>query len=377
MPANRSRGPAILSDARRTAVIAAGGTGGHLFPAQALAEALIARGWRIVLATDARAATHAGAFPAARIVILPAATFRRGQPLSYPEAAWTIARGLAAGRAALTAETPAVTIGFGGYPSLPALLAAVSQGRKSLIHEQNAVLGRANRLLAPLVSQVACGFDRLAKASPRLQAAKVVTGNPVRAAIAALAGQPYSPQGEAIHVLVTGGSQGARLLSENVPAALAALPAGLRTRLRVAQQARPESLDQARRTYDAARIHAEVAPFFDDMAQRLAWAHLVIGRAGASTVTELTVVGRPGLLIPLGVALDDDQGQNAAILAAAGAAVAMREADLTVAALAAQLETLLVAPEALADMAAAAARLARPRAAEALADLVERLAATG
>ncbi len=365
-----------MSDAGgpRTAVLAAGGTGGHLFPAQALAEVLIARGWRIVLATDTRAGGHATDFPASRVATLPSGTLRPGDPLGAPMALAAIFAGVRAGRQLLSEEAPAVVVGFGGYPSLPALLAAVSQGRRTLIHEQNAVFGRANRLLAPFVTQVACAFPALAKASPTIQARKVVVGNPVRPAIAALAGQGYRPPADEIRLLVTGGSQGARLLSETVPRALAALPEDLRLRLRVEQQTRPESLESARAVYADAAIAAEIAPFLREMAARLARAHLVVGRAGASTVSELAVAGRPAILAPLGVALDDDQGQNARILGEAGAAVVMREADVTVPALNGLFADLLGDPARLARMAAAAAVLGRPDGAERLADVTERVA---
>ncbi len=375
MPAIPWPGRVILPDTGvRTVVIAAGGTGGHLFPAEALARALIARGWRIILATDARGGAHAGDFPAETIITLPAATIRGRSPLSLARAALTIISGVMAGRAALRAEGPAVVVGFGGYPSLPALLAAISQGRRTLIHEQNAVFGRANRLLAPFVSQVACAFPVLGKAPARIAARKIVTGNPVRPAIAALAGEGYAPPEGEIRLLITGGSQGARLLSELTPVALAALPETLRARLRVEQQTRPESLDLARQVYLESGIAAEVAPFFRDMAARLARAHLVIGRAGASTVTELAVCGRPSILIPLGVALDDDQGQNAAILREAGAAEVIREGDLTVTAMTALLADLLQDAPRLARMAAAAASLGRADGAERLADVVEGVA---
>lgn len=356
------------------AVIAAGGTGGHLFPAQALAEALIARGWRIVLATDERVGGLTQSFPADRVVELPAATARRGDPASALKAAAVIFKGVAEGRKALNAVQPSVVVGFGGYPSVPALLAAYSQRRPTVIHEQNAVSGRANRLLAPFATQIACAFPGLAKASPRTDARKVLVGNPVRPEIRALAGRGYAAPAEEIHVLVTGGSQGARLLSELVPAAMAGLPEPLRLRLRVEQQARPESLEGARGVYADTLIQAEVAPFFRDMAARLAKAHLVIGRAGASTVTELMVAGRPSILVPLGIALDDDQGRNAAMLADAGAAEVRLERDLDRESMTRLLGELLSDPPRLARMAAAAASLARPDAAERLADLVERTA---
>ena len=362
------------SPSRKVAVIAAGGTGGHLFPAQALAEVLAARGWRIVLATDERVERLALAFPAERVVTLASATVRRGDPLSYLKAALTILRGVLQGRAALREMDPAVVVGFGGYPSVPALLAAISQGRPTVIHEQNAVSGRANRFLAPYVTAIACAFSTLGKASARTQARAVVVGNPVRPEIRALAELPYAAPSDRIRVLVTGGSQGARLLSELVPAALAALPETLRGRLDVEQQTRAESMGTARRIYADALIRAELSPFFRDMSGRLSRAHLVIGRAGASTVTELAVAGRPSILIPLGVALDDDQGQNARMLAEVGGAEVAREADLTLAAMTGALQTLLSNPARLSRMAIAARRLARPDAAERLADLVERTA---
>jgi UDP-N-acetylglucosamine--N-acetylmuramyl-(pentapeptide) pyrophosphoryl-undecaprenol N-acetylglucosamine transferase len=363
-----------LKALRKVAVIAAGGTGGHLFPAQALAEALSGRGWRIVLATDKRVETLTRAFPAERVLTLPSATARRGDPLGAPKAALTILRGVLAGRAALATIDPSVVVGFGGYPSLPALIAAASQGRATIIHEQNAVSGRANRLLAPHMTAIACAFGVLGKASARTQARAVVVGNPVRPEIRALANGGYAPPEDQIRILITGGSQGARLISELLPAALAALPEPLRLRLRVEQQTRLESMELARRVYADALIDAEIAPFFRDMASRLDRAHLVIGRAGASTVTELAVAGRPSILIPLGLALDDDQGQNARILAEAGGAEVAREADLTAPMMTAALRTLLTDPARLARMAGAARAVARPDAAERLADLVERTA---
>jgi UDP-N-acetylglucosamine--N-acetylmuramyl-(pentapeptide) pyrophosphoryl-undecaprenol N-acetylglucosamine transferase len=362
-----------VSGAGRLAVVAAGGTGGHLFPAQALAEALIARGWRIVLATDERGANFAGHFPAKERLALSAATFRRGDPTGMARAGLTIVRGVLQARAAFLRLEPAVVVGFGGYPSLPALLAAILAGRPSVVHEQNAVMGRANRLLANGVTAVACAFPTLQKADPKVVARMQVVGNPVRPEIRALADQPYAPPtaGGEIRLLVTGGSQGARLLSELIPKAVAQLPESLRNRLSVQQQARAESVDQARVTYGDAMVKAEIAPFFRDMAGRLTAAHLVIGRAGASTVCELAVVGRPSILVPLKVALDDDQGQNARLLAEVGASEVMREDGLNVEVMANAVAALLADPARLSRMAAAARSVARPDAAERLADVVE------
>ena len=360
----------------RLAVVAAGGTGGHLFPAQALASALTARGWRVVLATDARAHGLSDNFPAERRIALSAATARPGDPLGMARAGLAILQGVAQARRALAELQPAVVVGFGGYPSLPALLAAISRRTRTVIHEQNAVMGRANRLLAPHVSAIACAFPILLKAPASVALRAQAVGNPVRPEIRALFGRGYAPpapRGE-IRLLVTGGSQGARLLSERVPDAVARLPQDLRSRLKVVQQARAETLERARDAYAAAGVAAETAPFFTDMAVRLEAAHLVVGRAGASTVSELAVAGRPSILVPLGIALDDDQGQNARVLEGAGAAEIMPERSLTAEALAEALERLLASPDRLDGMAAAAAGTARPDAAERLADLVEETA---
>jgi UDP-N-acetylglucosamine--N-acetylmuramyl-(pentapeptide) pyrophosphoryl-undecaprenol N-acetylglucosamine transferase len=358
----------------RLAVVAAGGTGGHLFPAQALAETLIGRGWRVVLATDERGGSYAGAFPAEARIALSAATYRPGDPLGMVRAGLAIARGTWAARRAFRRLEPSVVVGFGGYPSLPALIAAASAGRPIVIHEQNAVMGRANRLLAARATAVACAFPILKKAPARVAARAVVVGNPVRPEIRALADSAYAAPTERINLLVTGGSQGARLLSETVPRAVAQLPQPLRDRLSVQQQTRAESTEAARIVYQDAGVAAELAPFFSDMAGRLATAHLVIGRAGSSTVCELAVAGRPAILVPLKIALDDDQGQNAAVLADAGAAVVLREGELSAERLAGTLAGLLSDPGKLAAMSRAARSMARPDAAERLADLVEQVA---
>jgi UDP-N-acetylglucosamine--N-acetylmuramyl-(pentapeptide) pyrophosphoryl-undecaprenol N-acetylglucosamine transferase len=286
----------------------------------------------------------------------------------------TILRGVLQARASLRAIRPQVVVGFGGYPSVPALLAAVSRGQRTVIHEQNAVMGRANRLLAPRVTAVACAFPTLQKATPAVRARAVVVGNPVRPQIRALADLPYEPPAGEFRLLVTGGSQGARLLSELIPVAVAGLPEAIRLRLKVQQQTRAESLESARRVYADALVAAEIAPFFRGMAERLAAAHLVIGRAGASTVCEIAVAGRPSILVPLKIALDDDQGQNARLLADAGAAEIVREDHLTAQSMTATLKALIEDPARLAAMAAAARQVATPDAADRLADLVEKTA---
>ena len=360
----------------KLAVVAAGGTGGHLFPAQALAEVLIARGWRIALASDDRVASLAESFPAERRIGLSAATFRRGDPAGMARAGFHVARGVLQARKAFRALKPAVVVGFGGYPSAPGLLAAVSMGLPSVVHEQNAVMGRANRWLVPYVKAVACAFPALEKAPAKDAARAVVVGNPVRPEIRALYAVPYEPPGETgpLRLLITGGSQGARLLSETMPEAVARLPEPIRKRLKVQQQTRQESMEHARAVYAEAGVEAEIAPFFTDMAARLKAAHLVVGRSGSGTVNEFAVAGRPSILVPLGVALDDDQGRNAQVMADAGGALVVREPQLSAPRMAGMLQELLSDPERLKRMAASARSIAVPDAAEKLADVVEGVA---
>ncbi len=355
----------------KVCVVAAGGTGGHMFPAEALARELQARGWRIVLATDRRGEQYAHAFPAEERLALDAATGRG--PIGMAKAGMAILRGVLQARSALNRLDAAVVVGFGGYPSAPAILAALSQRRPTLLHEQNAVLGRTNRWLAPWVGAVAASFPNLQKVPEAVGARVTLVGNPVRPDIRALDQRPFAaptPDGP-IHVLVTGGSQGARILAETAPRALAALPEALRARLKVQQQARAESLEAARQIYLEAGIDAEVAPFFRDMAARLSQAHLVVGRAGASTCSELAVAGVPSLLVPLKVATDDHQRFNALSLVESGGAEMMLEDDVTVAAMSAALERLLSDPDRLGAMAAGARSAALPDATSRLADLVE------
>ena len=355
----------------KVCVVAAGGTGGHMFPAEALARELAGRGWRIVLATDHRGEAYAQAFPAEERIALDAATGRG--PVGMARAGAAIARGVFTARKALKRLDAAVVVGFGGYPSAPALLAALSQGRPTLLHEQNAVLGRTNRWLSPYVGAVAASFPNLRMVPGGVGARVTLIGNPVRPDIRALFNRPYAaPTARGpINVLVTGGSQGARILSATVPQAFAALPAPLRKRLRVQQQSRPAMLEAARAVYQAAGIEAEVEPFFGDMARRLATTHLVIGRAGASTCSELAVAALPSLLIPLKIAMDDHQRFNAASLADAGGAEVVLEDDATVERLTVVLLSLLSDPGLLAAMSGGARSAALPDATAKLADMVE------
>jgi UDP-N-acetylglucosamine--N-acetylmuramyl-(pentapeptide) pyrophosphoryl-undecaprenol N-acetylglucosamine transferase len=358
---------------RKVCVVAAGGTGGHLFPAQALSEALIARGWTIVLASDERVAGLAQDFPAERRIALSAATFKPGDPIGMARAGFAVLGGAMQARKVFREMKPNVVVGFGGYPSAPSLVAALIDRLPTVIHEQNAVMGRTNRRLAPFVNAVACAFPTLKKAPAKIDGKAIVVGNPIRPPIRALADVPYvapKPDGP-LRLLVTGGSQGARLLSELVPEAVKALPEDLRRRLSVQQQTRAESMATARRAYQDALVDAEVAPFFRDMASRMRDAHLVIGRAGAGTVCELAVAGKPSILVPLAIALDDDQGNNARLLVDVGAAEMARESQLTVDSLANALAALLGNPARLQKMSEAARSVAKPDAAERLADVVE------
>ncbi|CAN5278777.1 undecaprenyldiphospho-muramoylpentapeptide beta-N-acetylglucosaminyltransferase [soil metagenome] len=358
----------------RLAVVAAGGTGGHLFPAEALARTLSDRGWRIVLATDSRGAQYAADFPAEERLALEASTFSLRDPIKALNGGLKVLAGVRQAQAAFRRLKPSVVVGFGGYPSLPAVLAAGSR-IPTLIHEQNAILGRTNRFLSGRVRKVACAFPNLGGASAAVQAAAVTVGNPVRPEIRALYDRPYAAPVDTIRLLVTGGSQGARLLSETTPDAVALLPQAIRARLHVEQQARPDSADYARKAYAEAGVDADIAPFVRDMAGRLREAHLVIGRAGASTVCELAVAGLPSVLIPLAIAADDHQTANARLLTDVDAAVMLKEEAFTAPALADILKRLLEDVPGLVRRAAAARSVARPDAAERLADLVEATAA--
>lgn len=355
-------------------LIAAGGTGGHMFPARAFADSLVARGARVALVTDPRGRRYTEGFPAEAVCILPVANADSGGLAGRVAAAGTVLKSIGQVRPFLKAQAPAAIVGFGGYPTFPVLASA---GRTPvLIHEQNAVLGRVNRLFQNGAAAVASGFARLDRLEPK--ARHVFVGNPVREAIVEARQTPYpDPADGPLRLLVTGGSQGARILGDIVPHALAALPETLRYRLFVSHQVREEQCEAARAVYKAAVIEAEVWPFFKDMAGRLARAHLVIGRAGASTVSETAVVGRPALLVPLPSATNDHQTFNAMALADAGAAVLMAERDLSVESLVRHLETLLTDAEALRAMAAKARAAGQPDAAEALADLTLGIVAGG
>lgn len=353
-------------------VIAAGGTGGHVFPAQSLAEELAKRGRRVVLMTDDRGHNYAQTFPKAEIVTVPSATFAGRGLVGKGLAVARLARGAISAFFKLGRLKPSVVVGFGGYPALPTMFAAARRGLPSIIHEQNAVLGRVNRWISPNVTKIAAAFPKLTLLDPSLQNLVTVTGNPVRPAVVA-AVRPYvRPSADGpFNLLVFGGSQGARVFSTLVPEALAKLPDGVRKRIALTQQCRPEDLDAAKARYAAMGLQPTLAPFLNDMGERLAAAHLVISRAGASTVTELCAVGRPSILIPYPFAMDDHQSVNAGQLAAEGAAWAFKEADLTAEQLAAKVTELAQNPVLLEAAAAKALSLGRSDAASRLADLVD------
>jgi UDP-N-acetylglucosamine--N-acetylmuramyl-(pentapeptide) pyrophosphoryl-undecaprenol N-acetylglucosamine transferase len=350
-------------------VLSAGGSGGHLFPAQALAGELTRRGRQIVVMTDTRFGNYATHFPGARIMTVPSS------PMGAITAPFKIAAGIIQAFAKLIRLKPAAVIGFGGYPSVPVMLAASLARLPTAIIEQNAVVGRANRLVMNKVRLVAAAFP-IARFAPKNKAKIVLTGNPLRPEVTALWGAPYAlPQGDgAIRLLIFGGSQGARAFSKIVPAALTRLPHNLRHRLYVMQQCRPEDIDAVREIYANAEIRADLAPFFTDLPVRMASAHLVIGRSGAGTVAELMAIGRPSILVPLPYALDDNQTPNADILADAGAAWRLRESDLSPELLSQMLTGIFADPLDLKARAARAQALATPDAAGKLADLVEKLA---
>ncbi len=361
------RGPAV-----QTMVIAAGGTGGHFFPAEALAAELLARGHRIVLMTDARSGGQTSSVFAGheQHVIRGAGIAGRGLVRGL-KAVVALTRGIAQARAILNRLGAATVVGFGGYPSVAPVMATRLLRRRPcvILHEQNAVLGRANRFLAPRADGLALSFAATSRLPPNMPT--IVTGNPVRTAVGALAQVGYAPASERINLLILGGSLGARVFSDVVPAALALLPEALRRRLAVVQQCRAEDMERVGVAYQQAGMMAELSPFFPDVADRLAKAHLVIARAGASTVAELAVAGRPAILVPLPGAIDDHQSANARALADAGGAWVMPQPHFTPAALAGRLTALLADPVALTAASVAARGQARPDAAGRLADLVE------
>lgn len=361
-----------MSAAQATFVLAAGGTGGHLYPAQALAEALLRRGHRLVLMTDARGAAFADRFPGTEIVTLPSAS-PSGGLLRKLSAAVKLMRGSFAARKLLKQFGPAAVVGFGGYASFPAIWAAARRKLPIVLHEQNAHLGRANRMFATRANRIALSFN-VTKAVPN-RAVTMVTGNPVRESVLSIRTRDYAaPQHDGpVNLLVFGGSQGASILAKTVPAAVGQLQGKLRTRIRIVQQVREAELDEVRAAYLDLGIDAELDTFFDNMDDLLSNAHLVMARAGASTCAELAVAGRPSVLVPYPFAADDHQTANARALADAGAAWMIPNDKFDHATCTRTLEALIEDPATLSDMARAAHGVSVPDAAERLAILVEQV----
>ena len=361
-----------MTGASRHYVLAAGGTGGHLLPAFALAAELDRRGHHVALITDERGVKIPGKPDFLPAHVLPAGRLTKN-PLSWIPGIRAILEGRNMARRLFESFEPSAVVGFGGYPAFPALFAATGEGIPSIVHEQNAVLGRVNRLLAGRVSAIATAYPDIARLADKHSGKVHLVGNPVRAGVLELRDAPFPPFTEdgVLRVLVTGGSQGARVLSEVVPDGLAMLQPALRRRLQVTQQCRAEDIEAVRERYRSHDIPAELGTYFEDMSARLADAHLFIGRAGASTIAELTAVGRPAILVPLPIATDDHQAANTREIAKAGGARMIRQEKFTAKELAKQIQALAQRPETLATAAHAAWNCGRPRAVEDLADLVE------
>ncbi len=359
----------------KSIMLAAGGTGGHLFPAFALSEELTRRGYVVDLMTDMRGDRYGSDFPARQIYNIPSATLGGKSPIAIVKTLYKLVQGTISAWLKLGKVKPAAVVGFGGYPTFPPLVAAKLRGIPSAVHEQNAVMGRANRMMAPLVETIAASFDKTKYVSEKYQSKVKVTGNPVRQVVldASQNGFDHPMLGGPFHLLVFGGSQGARFFSDTVPEAIAALPQNLRNRLRVVQQCREEDLDRVRKIYDELGVQAELAPFFKELPAIMADAHLVIGRSGASSVAELAVLGRPSILVPLPHALDNDQLQNAIRLMDAGGAWCIAQKDLNAERLAQELEAFLMEPQRLVQAAQAAKAVGKPHAVSLLADMVEDL----
>ncbi len=355
-------------------VLAAGGTGGHMIPAHALATELNRRGHRVALITDERGARIPGLFEGVQTHILPAGRIT-GNPMSWLPGLKAILAGRAMALRLFETFQPEAVIGFGGYPAFPALLAAKKAGVKTAVHEQNAVLGRVNRLVAGWVDAIAVAYPEIARLAPKHMGKAWLVGNPVRDEVVALRERPYPAIDEegVFRILIIGGSQGATILSDVVPDGLSMLPLALRRRLQVTQQCRAEDIDRVRVRYAELGIAADLATYLNDVPERLAWSHLVIARAGASTIAELTCAGRPAILVPLPSATDDHQTANVREMVKAGGARSIPQSRFTAPELAKQMQKLGLDPEGLANAAGRARSIGRPNATRDLADLVEAL----
>jgi UDP-N-acetylglucosamine--N-acetylmuramyl-(pentapeptide) pyrophosphoryl-undecaprenol N-acetylglucosamine transferase len=358
----------------KVALLAAGGTAGHLFPAQALAVELAARGWTVDLATDERADAYGFEFPARAVHIVPSETIRSRSLLALLRSGIQLGRGFFAARGVIGRIRPRIAVGFGGYPSIPPIFAARSRGVPTVLHEANAVMGRANRGLAKYVTAIATSWPQTRFVEGEIAAKATHTGIPVRPKVREVASTPYAEVGERLRLLVFGGSQGARVFADLVPPAFEVMDPALRERIDLVQQVREEDMGRVREAYGRLGLQAELAPFFTDLPARMAGSHLVVSRSGASTVAELAVMGRPAILVPLPHALDSDQLRNAEALQAAGGGIVAEQGTLSPERLAGLLAQTLSDPARLAGMAQAAKGVGIPDATERLADLVERVA---
>src|SRR5689334_8216359 len=363
-------------DSQPLILLAAGGTGGHLFPAEALAVELIRRGYRVRLATDDRALRYSGLFTADMTDVVPSETVRSRNPVSLARTAIMLGYGIVVALNLVRRLKPSAVIGFGGYPTLPPLLAARMLGVPGIIHDANAVLGRANRFLSGRVNAIATSLPGVLDRDPALAGKTTTVGTPMRPAILAAAAVPYeSPQANGpLRLLVVGGSQGARVMSDIVPPAIERLEPALWSRLVLTQQVREEDMARVRAVYDKLKIKAELAPFFSDLPARLASTHLIVSRSGAGTVAELAAIGRPSILVPLPGAIDQDQFANAGVLSQADGAIRIVQSDFTPDRLASEISAFAAEPTRLSAMAANARRVGRLDAAERLADLVAKVA---
>ena len=358
--------------------LAAGGTGGHLFPAQALGEELVRRGYVVHLMSDERVRDYGAKFPAADTHVIAASTIIVRKPWTWPKSVFKIWSGYSKARKIFETTNPLAVVGFGGYPSLPPMLAGHKLGIATLLHEQNAVMGRANKLLARWADKIASSFPKIVNLDPQLADKTVMTGNPVRDLVLKSAAAQFagpSPKQD-FKILIFGGSQGAQFFSQMMPKVFSEMPAAMLKRLSIVQQCRPEDIDAVKTAYEKLGLKFELQAFFADMPKRIAHAHLVIGRSGASTIAELGVIGRPAILVPLPHALDNDQLKNAESFCTAGGGWIMEQKNITADALAAFLTRLRYEPEDLNRAAFAALGQGHPQAAQNLADLVEQTIST-
>lgn len=357
-------------------LLAAGGTGGHLFPAEALGTALMKRGLRVRLVTDARAIRYSGLFSKDMIDVVPSETVRGRSPWALARTGVMLGAGTLKALALIRRTKPAAVIGFGGYPTLPPVFAAKLAGVPTIIHDSNAVLGRANRFLSTRVSAIATSLPGVLDRDPALAGKTTVTGTPMRPAVLTAATVAYAAPGltDPFRLLVVGGSQGARIMADVVPGAIERLEPALWSRLVLTQQVRDEDMARVRAVYDPLKIKAELAPFFSDLPVRLASSHLVVSRSGAGTVAELAAIGRPSILVPLPGAIDQDQFANAGVLATVDGAIRIPQAEFTSDRLAAEISALAAEPQRLAAMATAARTVGKLDAAERLADLAAKIA---